>query len=398
MSEGGGTAEKVVFKKVSRLAKLRRNFAGRKRRGRGDSDSDSEGAGGGSSSDEGQGGSAVIRPEKRSRSNPMVQSTSGKGRRRGGEAEDDSGAEEEAAERGMLLKGEFVSDKSGPAGPADMGATATNEIEPSTESDAQALFERTQEMLKKGEVRDDGLYRGMHTYGAKLKKDTARGNASNGFVRKGPIRAPNNLRLTVRWDYAPDYCKDFRETGFCNFGDCCKFMHDRTDYKHGWEIERDVAEGRYGHEDEDPDKYVIKEEEEEELPFKCFICRESFKEPVVTKCGHYFCESCALSHFAKSAKCYVCDKPTQGFFAPAKELAAKLQGGATKKSRREAVAREEAAEERPTVQDAQEAEDETANAQAEEEAKTQMELLPDEPEQADDDDNSDQEQKSDHSD
>lgn len=38
------------------------------------------------------------------------------------------------------------------------------------------------------------------------------------MVRKGPIRAPANLRATVRWDYQPDICKDYKETGFCGFG------------------------------------------------------------------------------------------------------------------------------------------------------------------------------------
>ncbi|KOB76334.1 Uncharacterized protein OBRU01_05968 [Operophtera brumata] len=31
------------------------------------------------------------------------------------------------------------------------------------------------------------------------KQDTAAGNASSGLVRKGPIRAPANLRATVSW-------------------------------------------------------------------------------------------------------------------------------------------------------------------------------------------------------
>jgi len=26
------------------------------------------------------------------------------------------------------------------------------------------------------------------------------------------------FKTTVRWDYAPDVCKDFKETGFCTFG------------------------------------------------------------------------------------------------------------------------------------------------------------------------------------
>ena len=66
------------------------------------------------------------------------------------------------------------------------------------------------------------------------------------FCRRGPIRAPANLRSTVRWDYQPDVCKDFKETGFCGFGDSCKFMHDRSDYKHGWQLEREMEQGSYG--------------------------------------------------------------------------------------------------------------------------------------------------------
>ena len=34
--------------------------------------------------------------------------------------------------------------------------------------------------------------------------------------------------------------------------------------------------------DEHPHKYGI-DSDEDELPFKCYICRESFKDPIVTK-------------------------------------------------------------------------------------------------------------------
>lgn len=43
--------------------------------------------------------------------------------------------------------------------------------------------------------------------------------------------------LLSRFDYQPDICKDYKETGFCSYGDSCKFMHDRGDYKSGWELE-----------------------------------------------------------------------------------------------------------------------------------------------------------------
>lgn len=54
------------------------------------------------------------------------------------------------------------------------------------------------------------IYRGMNNYNQYIeKKDTVMGNASSGFNRKGPMRAPTNLRATVRWDYQPDICKVF---------------------------------------------------------------------------------------------------------------------------------------------------------------------------------------------
>ena len=58
----------------------------------------------------------------------------------------------------------------------------------------------------------------------------------------GPLRAPKNVRNTCRFDYQPDVCKDYKDTGYCGFGDTCKFLHDRGDYKAGWQIERDWQE------------------------------------------------------------------------------------------------------------------------------------------------------------
>lgn len=62
------------------------------------------------------------------------------------------------------------------------------------------------------------------------------------------------------------------------------------------------------------------EEEEEELPFACLICRKPFKDPVVTRCGHYFCSSCAIARFAKTPKCYACGAPTGGLFNKAEKI------------------------------------------------------------------------------
>ncbi|MFH4973684.1 hypothetical protein AB6A40_000393 [Gnathostoma spinigerum] len=278
-----------------------------------------------SSSDDGE-PVVKFRSRRRQRENPMIQSSKKRKTTEGDGSEPTSASDSSSETSDGAIVGEFVS--SGTAnisGPPDMGATAVNEMDTDIAVDAQAQFERVQENLKKGY--DGKVYMGAAMYGAKEKKDTARGNASSGLNRMGPIRAPSFVRQSVRWDYAPDICKDYKETGFCTFGDSCKFLHDRTDYKHGWEIERDYQAGRM-QEDED-DKYVVSSEcesdNENDLPFKCFICRESFVNPVVTKCKHYFCEKCALEQFRKTKKCYICDQNTMGVFNVARDLIAKLE-------------------------------------------------------------------------
>ena len=59
-------------------------------------------------------------------------------------------------------------------------------------------------------------------------------------------------------------------------------MHDRGDYKAGWQIEREWDEQQKkkrlaasmgaGDSDDDDTKYVI-ESDTDDLPFACFICR-----------------------------------------------------------------------------------------------------------------------------
>ncbi|XP_049977849.1 E3 ubiquitin-protein ligase RNF113A [Alexandromys fortis] len=298
-----------LFKKPGR-----KGAAGRRKRplcdaGSGDS---------GSSSDE---SSAVVRPEKKQAThNPMIQKTRGSGKQKTNYS--GLSSEDENVQEGLGVV--YKSTRSAkPVGPEDMGATAVYELDTEKERDAQSIFERSQKIQE--ELRgkeDDKIYRGINNYQKYVKpKDTSMGNASSGMVRKGPIRAPEHLRATVRWDYQPDICKDYKETGFCGFGDSCKFLHDRSDYKHGWQIERELDEGRYGvYEDEN---YEVGRDDEE-IPFKCFICRQTFQNPVVTKCRHYFCERCALQHFRTTSRCYVCDQQTNGVFNPAKEVIAKL--------------------------------------------------------------------------
>ncbi|XP_046744035.1 E3 ubiquitin-protein ligase RNF113A isoform X2 [Diprion similis] len=264
----------------------------------------------------------IVKKEKKTDvQNPMRQSTSMK-RRRSMPGENDEEGEDDSVTVSYKSKRNVM-----PAGPSDQGATAILETETELDRDAQALFEKAQKINEELEGKeDDKVYRGMNNYAQYYKKkDTAAGNASSGMVRKGPIRAPANLRATVRWDYQPDICKDYKETGFCGFGDSCKFLHDRSDYKLGWQLEREAASGEYDNSgDEDDKKYEI-DSDGDDLPFKCFICRNRFTDPIVTKCKHYFCEKCALQQYKKSTRCFICNVQTNGMFNPAKELVARMK-------------------------------------------------------------------------
>src|SRR5580700_5021318 len=90
----------------------------------------------------------------------------------------------------------------------------------------------------------------------------------------------------------------YKQTGFCGFGDSCKFLHDRSDYKQGWQLDREweiVTKGRKigatvvananrsKVEEEDDDKDAMLDG----IPFACIICKGPYREPVVTRCSHY---------------------------------------------------------------------------------------------------------------
>ena len=38
-------------------------------------------------------------------------------------------------------------------------------------------------------------------------------------------------------DHNPERCKDYYEHGYCGYGDTCIFIHDRSDYKSGHQLE-----------------------------------------------------------------------------------------------------------------------------------------------------------------
>lgn len=189
-----------------------------------------------------------------------------------------------------------------------------------------------------------GTYKGTSSYTTFIKKSE---NAPPRSV--GPMKAPSNIRTITITDYAPDVCKDYKQTGFCGFGDTCKFLHAREDYAQGWKLDREweinQKTGKAKNKKEDDVKGEDDEEKElKDIPFKCIVCKDDYKSPIVTKCKHYFCETCAIAKYKKTPNCAICGKRTDGAFSMAKELRKKLERKAIREEERRKKEEEEAAE------------------------------------------------------
>ncbi|ETS61655.1 ring finger protein [Moesziomyces aphidis] len=260
-----------------------------------DSDSDAD------SGDEVRSRSAVVTKKKRTNHNPLVQST---------------GAVRKQPRPDTAPDSEDDIYPSYSAAPASTAATSLQKIrDDATRHSNWDLDSSTPADAGESASNADGLYRGSKGYASYI---AARDDGKSSKMRsRGPIRQTTTVRTTSLMDYQPDVCKDYKETGYCGFGDTCKFLHDRSDYLAGWQLDLPNSSSR-AREDvllSDPE-----EEDEEEVPFACLICRHAFSAPVVTKCGHYFCEACALARFAKTSKCFACGAQTGGLFNAATKV------------------------------------------------------------------------------
>ena len=179
----------------------------------------------------------------------------------------------------------------------------------------------------------------------------------------GPLKAPTFVRTTTRFDYQPDICKDYKDTGFCGFGDTCIYLHDRGNTMSGWQLEEEyerkkkvaqdakeremdlfckvISGGNVNGDGGGGGKNDIQSgdngkvgnvDHSDGLPFACFLCRDAFQEPVVTSCNHYFCNKCIMQHLREhsnvstmdrgpasasvstSSACPICHKDTYGVF------------------------------------------------------------------------------------
>jgi RING finger protein 113A len=92
---------------------------------------------------------------------------------------------------------------------------------------------------------------------------------------------------------------------------------DRIDLA-GWQLDKLAENPKRQVED------VSESDSDEDVPFACLICRKHYTDPVVTKCGHYFCSSCAIKRFSKTPKCAACGAPTGGMFNRADKILEKI--------------------------------------------------------------------------
>jgi len=194
----------------------------------------------------------------------------------------------------------------------------------------------------------DETYKGASAYSNFIRK-----NPNVPSRQVGPMKASTNIRTITITDFAPDVCKDYKQTGFCGFGDSCKFLHAREDYKQGWALDREWEISTKGKKQDgkviaSADRGTLDGSDEEEdaallekVPFACIICKKPYTSPVVTRCGHYFCEACALQRYRKKPDCAACGAGTNGVFNGAKGLQKLLE----RKRKREERLKEKAKQE-----------------------------------------------------
>jgi RING finger protein 113A len=68
-------------------------------------------------------------------------------------------------------------------------------------------------------------------------------NAEDSYKKiMGPSRLNSTIKNTCRFDYVQNICKDWHDSGYCPFGNSCLYLHDRSNVKTGWELEKDFEE------------------------------------------------------------------------------------------------------------------------------------------------------------
>lgn len=139
------------------------------------------------------------------------------------------------------------------------------------------------------------------------KEDEAYKTEKNVQKLKSFAKAPPvSIRTVTITDFQPDVCKDFLQTGYCGYGDTCKFLHIRDELRAKAPILKDWK--------------LDEKSGPEAIPFKCVLCKKDYKRPVKTDCGHIFCQSCFMDRYKhKKPNCYICGRDTGGVCTPVQQ-------------------------------------------------------------------------------
>ncbi|KAI3841963.1 hypothetical protein MKX03_032636 [Papaver bracteatum] len=176
----------------------------------------------------------------------------------------------------------------------DSRDTATLETE--TDFSNDALKKKNKDKMPPSDEKQQ-VYKGIRGY-------TVSGEKAGGA--HGPLRASAHIRTSTRWDYLPDICKDYKQTGHY--------------YKSGWQMEKEWEEAEKIRK-RNNGRANVSDDDEDALPFACFICRQTFVDDVLTKCKHYFRQHCALKHIVGK---FACNTPTLGMYDTAHQIKRKM--------------------------------------------------------------------------
>ncbi|KAF2875317.1 hypothetical protein BDV95DRAFT_564806 [Massariosphaeria phaeospora] len=253
------------------------------------------------------------------------------------DSDSDFSDSETEGQDGRVVKRRKVNESALKASTTDQKAKGAYEGTTKYEADRSTVIEASGDATKQSNWYDEKAQGALSTKNLLGKTrelpQSSTEKATDASARRiGPMKASTNIRTITVTDYTPDVCKDYKQTGFCGFGDNCKFLHAREDYAAGWKLDRDWEISTKG---KKPSGTIIasanrnaKEKDEdgvdlamlEKIPFVCILCKKPYKSPIITKCGHYFCEACAMQRYQKDPTCAVCHAKTQGVFNAARNL------------------------------------------------------------------------------
>lgn len=160
------------------------------------------------------------------------------------DSDDFSSGSEAEGEDGRVVKRRKTNDNALKASTADQKINTALEGTTQYEANRAATIEASTDATKQSNWYDedaDGALSSKTLLGSTRTKPTTfiEKNPDAPKKQMGPQKASTNIRTITVTDYTPDVCKDYKQTGFCGFGDNCKFLHAREDYAAGWKLDRE---------------------------------------------------------------------------------------------------------------------------------------------------------------